>query len=228
MKILKNTFLIIGFGLVLSGCATSQVNKKHSEISSKIVYAPAIDVSYSEVSANVDQNIGTNVRWGGQVINSETIDDSTLRLTVFSYPLSIEGRPIKTSLLAKQGGRFIVDLTEGFANDIDFNQHFITFYGDIASSLTITNGNRQKTIPIVNAQELVDWNIIDENSNYVRRYRGNAFHSLAYRNGHLGFGYPYYGRRYYRTGNRFSSFGHFSRRGYFGGRSFSRSRFRRY
>ena len=232
MNIFKNTFLVLMFGLVLSGCATTAQKAQKAngnngpQLSSKIIYAPAIDVPYAEVTADIKQNIGTDVRWGGQVIESEVVDESTVRLTVFAYPLSEEGRPIKSANVKNTGGRFIVDLTDGFAQEIDFRGHFVTFYGGVASSLTVSNGNRKKDIPIITAEELVDWNMVDESRNYVDDRRGNSYYSLGYRKGHFGYArYPYYGG--FR--GRFSSFGfgHFSRGSYYGGRSFGRIGFGR-
>lgn len=223
MSILKNTILVIALGVVLSGCATSKVKSNNDDqLSSNILYAPAIDVPYSEVSANIEQSIGTDVRWGGRVIESEVIGESTVRLTVFAYPLSNEGRPIRTSGANEDGGRFIVDLTEGFVQEVDFQDHLVTFYGDVSSGLTISNGNRSKTIPVINAQELVDWNMVDEGRRYARDRRGNSYYSLGYRGGH--FGYPYYGGGSFRSGFGHSSFGFFSRGHRFGGSSFGRGR----
>lgn len=232
MNIFKNTFLVLISSVVLSGCATTAQkvsdNNQGAQLSSKIIYAPAIDVPYAEVTADIEQNIGTDVRWGGQVIESEVVDESTVRLTVFAYPLSEEGRPVKSVNVKNTGGRFIVELTDGFAQEVDFNGHFVTFYGGVASSLTVSNGNRKKDIPIITAEELVDWNMVDESRNYADDRRGNAYYSLGYRKGHFGSRYPYYGRSYYRGfGSRFSSFGHFSRGSYYGGRSFGRIGFGR-
>jgi len=99
-----------------------------------IAFAPAIEISYKEVLDNLEQSIGADVRWGGQVIESVKVNDSTVRLTVFAYPLSNEGRPLQT-VQSSDGGRFVVDLIDGFAENIDFNGRFLTFYGDVTSGI---------------------------------------------------------------------------------------------
>ena len=227
MRILKNVLPIIAVGLVLSGCASNKHSKPAQQtVSPQIVYAPAIDVSYEQVTSNINQSIGTNVRWGGQVIETVAIDDSTIRLTVFAHPLSNEGRPITAGQVKQKSGRFYVDLKDGFTEQADFNGHFVTFYGDITSGQVVTNGNLQKTIPVINAQELVDWNIIDDSRRYAQDRRGNSYYSLGYRTGH--FGYPYYGFSRFGLSTRYASFGYFSRGGSrFGRRGFGRSSFGR-
>ena len=210
------------------------------ERSSNIAFPPAIDISYDEVLANVDQNIGANVRWGGQVIESVKVNDSVTRLTVFAYPLSTEGRPLKAGQTDSEGGRFIVDLHDDFAQGIDFQGSFLTFYGDVTSRFIVTNGNRQKEIPVINAQEFVDWNMVDQNRGYATDQRRNSYYRLGSRVGSIGyrphFYSPYYGVSSFRFGRRHSSIGFsrglrsfggrgFSRRSFLGGRSFNNRRF---
>lgn len=230
---IKHILPIIGLALALSGCASTGVQTKQAseEATSRISFAPAIDVSYTEVANDIEPNIGVNVRWGGQVIDSSVIDESTTRLTIYSYPLGADGRPIKSNSVQQKSGRFVVDLTDGFANESDFNGHFLTFYGGVAGELVVTNGNRQKTIPVISAEELVDWNEVDRSRSNVNNRRGNAFYGLGYSTGHFGyggrFGSSYYGgSRFGYSSPYYSSF-YFSRgRGF--GRSFRGFRGRRH
>ena len=199
------------------------------ERSSNIAFPPAIDISYAEVLGNIDQNIGANVRWGGQVIESVKVDDSTVRLTLFTYPLSTQGRPLITEQTGSQSGRFIVDLRDGFAQGVDFHGSLLTFYGDITSSLVISNGSRQTEIPVINAQEFVDWNVVDQNRSYVGGQPNNSYYRLGSRVGSIGyqphFYAPYYGRSSFRFGRRHSSIGFSRGLRSFGSRSFSNRRF---
>ena len=242
MSIVRKVLPIIILGIVLSGCASTKNKQPVQEVPSKISFAPAIDVSYAEVTANIEKNIGTNVRWGGQVIESEALNDSTVRLTVFAYPLSNDGRPIKTGQVDDQGGRFIVDLTDGFAQEENFDGHFLTFYGGVASRVVVTNGNRQKSFPVITAEELVDWNMVDDSRGYANDdRRGNAYYSLGLRKGHFGYPHSFGFSRFGHNRFGYSSFGFFSkgRRGFgrsgfnrgfsrFGHSGFGRSRFRRH
>ena len=210
----KRILPIIALGLALTGCASTtgkHVKNPSEETPSRISFAPAIDVPYSEVARDITSNVGVNVRWGGRVIDSVSVDEQTTRLTVYAFPLSSNGRPISDDSKQQKIGRFIVELTDGFAAESDFDGHFLTFFGGVSGQSLVTNGNRQKHIPVINAEELVDWNLIDGGRNNFNDRRGNAYYSLGYRNGHFGFGSRY--------GHRFggSRYGHFSR---FHGRSF--------
>jgi len=225
---LKHILPIIFLGLVLSGCASTKGTGTHTkqadkEATSNISFAPAIDVPYSEVASNIKPNIGLNVRWGGRVIKSTAIDETTTRLTVYSYPLSSDGRPIGGRNVHKKTGQFIVDLTDGFVTDVDFNGHFLTFYGGVSGEQLVTNGNRQKTIPIVNAEELVDWNMVDGNTRNVNNSRGNSYYALGHKTGHFGFGssfgHSFHGGSRFGFFSRGRSFKRFGGRG-FRGRSF--------
>ena len=210
--------------LVFSGCASSvnkqQVRSQPQVISPLINFEPAIDLSYTEVNSNIKENIGSTVRWGGQIINTQVVDESTTRLTVLASPLGTNGRPVNVGQSANSGGRFIVELNEGLAQGVEFDGHFVTFYGEVVDQVLLTNGNKEKNIPLVSASELVDWDIADRQQ-YAdgRDRRGNAFYSLGFRTGH--FYYP--GRR------SFSRFGGFSRSRFTrfsGGSSFKNRGFR--
>lgn len=244
MAIKKSVVLLIASGLFVSGFAAAQSEKptlesllaqtleaseesratfdqdqgghSNNALAPNIAFAPAIDISYSEVASNVDQNIGSHVRWGGQVINSSRLNESTVRLTVFAYPLSNEGRPDKSQATASQGGRFVVDLVDSFVNDLDFTGRLLTFYGDVTSGLLVSNGNRQKTIPVIKAEELVDWNMVDQNHDHADRPQKNAYFFLGFKSGNAyssRFYSPYYvrSRSYYSP--RFSRSSSFSRHG---------------
>jgi len=209
---IKRIVPIIALGLALTGCASTNthISKGNDEATSRISFAPAIDVPYNEVATNIQPNVGVNVRWGGRVIETTIVDDSTKRLTVYSYPLGTDGRPVDSKQVQQKSGRFIVELTDGFASESDFDGHFLTFYGGVSGGLLVTNGNRQKTIPVINAEELVDWNEIDGSRQNANNRRGNAYFGLGYSTGHFGFnsrfGRSYYGGSRFGYGNRYSSF----------------------
>ena len=251
MSIIRKITSIIALGLFITGCASTQTKPQQytsaqtkqqsastqteqqiEELSPNITFAPTIDISYAEVLNDIDKNIGTDVRWGGKVLKSTQVNDSTIRLTVFAYPLSNDGRPVKTQKTDEKSGRFIVDLTNDLAKGVDFQGRFVTFYGGVTSQLVVTNGDRQKALPIINAQELVDWNLSDQNSSYTNNRRGNSYYGSGYRGGrYYGFrsGYrsPYYGKFHFGYRNRRTSFG-YSKFGSFGHRGFSRRGFRRH
>lgn len=254
MSILRKVTLVTAVSLVMAGCASTrteqqqyssaQVNQEQSisvktkrqqieeELSPNITFAPAIDVTYADVVNEIDQNIGTDVRWGGHVVESTLIDDSTIRLTVFGYPLSSDGRPEKPKKSEEKHGRFIVDLKDSLAKSVDFKGRLITLYGSIASQLVVTNGDRQKAIPIITAKELVDWNRVDQVRSYAKNLRNRSYYNLGYRRGYYGLGYgyyyPFYGKSYFGYKNRHLSFGFSKGFRSFGHRGFSGRGFRRH
>ena len=252
MVFLRKVTLVATLSLVMVGCASTrteqqqyssaQTNQEQAisaktkrqqieeELSQNITFAPTIDIAYADVINDIDQNIGTDVRWGGQVVESIQINDSTIRLTVFGYPLSSDGRPEKPKKTDEKYGRFIVDLKDSLAKGVDFKGRLVTLYGGITSQLIVTNGDRQKAIPIIAAKELVDWNRVDQVRSYANNRRGNLHYSLGYRRGYygllgLGYGYgyynPYYRKSYFGYRNRYSSFGYSKGFRSFGHRRFS-------
>ena len=241
MNTFKKLTLTSGLSLVLAACASTYTEQQQyssaqteleqatpiktkrqqikEELSPNITFPPAIDITYADVSGKVDQHIGTNVRWGGQVIESTQIDDLTIRMTVFGYPLANNGRPVKKEKANENYGRFIVELKDGSAKNVDFKSRFVTLYGDITSQLAITNGDLQKTIPVVNAEELVDWNRVDQIRTYAKRLRGSIYDNQAFV-----YHGSFHGKGRIGFSHRHSSFGRSS----FGRGSFGRSYFRSY
>ena len=201
MSTLRKLTLVIGLSLMMAACASTPQQQYSSaqngqkeatpikdkeqqtkeELSPNITFPPTIDIAYADVSNNIDQHIGANVRWGGQVTESTQIDELTVRMTVFGHPLSNKGRPIKQATLDENYGRFIVELKADSAKNVDFKGRYITMFGGITSQLAVTNGNLEKDIPVVNAKDLVDWNTVDEIREYARvlhKYYGGSSRPL--------------------------------------------------
>ena len=233
MNFLKRLTLI-GLSLTIASCASTQIEQQQysstqsgaekqttslktkrqqtkEELSTNITFPPAIDITYVDVSDKIDQHIGANVRWGGQVIESTQIDDSTIRMIVFAYPLAKDGRPVKKEKANENYGRFIVELKDNSAKNVDFKNRFVTLYGGIISQSVITNGDLQKTIPVVNAEELVDWNRVDQIRTYAKSLKGSIYDNqafasyntsgkgrLSFRNRYSSFGRSSFGRSYRR------------------------------
>ncbi len=199
----KKLLTISGLALVLTGCVISSDYNYAYEVAnvpSQIKYAPIINVTYAQVTENIEDNIGVKVRWGGQIISTEKINENTTRLTVFSAPLTSEGRPSHLEQPENEGGHFIVDLINDSAMEHQFDGHSLTVFGDIVDQLVVTNGNIQKVIPVVYADELIDWEMVDHERVSFDDRRGNAFNILAYRNGHYnqyGYSTRYYSPSYY-------------------------------
>lgn len=199
--------------LTLSACASTGSSKYTS---AQIKHAPAIDVSYEEVEGKVNEHLGVHVRWGGQVIAAEDMNNKT-RLTVVAYPLKQNGKPDRKAASEFENQQFIVE-TE--ALDRQLENRFITVYGPIAGAETLTNGNLERVIPVVAALDTKEWNKT-HHRRYVHDHHYLPYHGLGLRYG-FGYGrYPYYGNSYrlgfsygyypYRYGSRGFRF---SRRGF--------------
>jgi len=211
---IKTLTLMISL-LLLAGCAsvTKQASQTDQIISPRITFAPLIELNYQEVANNIDQNIGAEVRWGGQVVLAEQ-SETTVRLTIFAYPLSPNGQP-EYPLGEVKNQRFVVDVDKSLLADKDPDDQllandFVTFYGKVAQNLVVKNGSKQITIPLINAIEFVNWDS-PEQQQYAADRRGNAFYSLGARKGH-------FGNRYYRKGSYFD-------RSYYGRSYYGHSRF---
>lgn len=190
--------------LILTACVSAGAQNRigssgRANTPPEIAYAPAIDVSYAEVLSNVGQHVGVNVRWGGQIVKSESIANGR-RLTVFAYPLNNKGKPDQKPNGNFDGGRFIVEIEGETADGDELEQRYITVYGTVSGGFKLTNGPKQKIIPVLAALETIEWDTDDRKRYYARDY-GYAYHGLALRYGHYGhpfgfYGHPYFGYRY--------------------------------
>lgn len=213
-NLIKNIFVTVAV-LSLSACASTGGK---STISKKIQHAPAIDVAYRQAAENLQDHIGVNVRWGGQIVAAEDVGNKT-RLTVIAYPLSNEGKPIAKSSNKFQGGHFIVEL-ENF--DIDESGDLMTVYGKISSEEVLTNGKLKKSIPVVTAFETESWDLDSRRRYADRHYRPYHGFGLTAGFGH-GWFFPRLGISYYDYYNRFGlSYVYTSNR--YGSRRFYRGR----
>lgn len=206
------TLASVALLLSLTACAT--VNSKNT-ISPQIAYAPAIDVPYSAVIDNVKEHVGVNVRWGGQIIGAEDVTESQAkgnsakgqednvitRVTVIASPLSSDGKPDRRGEAEFDGGRFIVEMNN-FHDRV--RSRFITVYGPISGEETLTNGNKQITIPVIAAVETEDWN--HSSQRYPVEFRhGLPYNGLGLRYGYYD-GYGYSGSAYYGFGYGYSPY----------------------
>jgi len=233
---MKNLIKFTAF-LVATLLTISQAAAKSSTVSPNIAHAPAIEASYDQIQNDLAKHIGTNVRWGGQVINSEKIGDIT-RVTLVAYPLDSEGRPFVSR--ATQGNTFVVDFDKGTRPKRLKDGSYITVFGTVDGSLKFTNGPLEKSVPVIASQEAKKWKkrdiaFIGQGRDVYRNrvYVGNRFgfgsSRFGFGSSRFGFGSSRFGFGSSRFGFRGNRFG-FSRSKFgFGGRGFSRfGRFGRY
>jgi len=199
LKLLSSLAMLLS----LSACASLGTA---SNAPAEIRYAPAIDTSYREVSENIKESIGVNVRWGGEIIDSKRVGELT-ELTVFAHPLSKDGRPAPWSDKEFSNDRFIVAVKEQKETLL---RKYVTVYGQVSGEKELVNGPRSITVPIITAIESKEWNPKVSNDR-----RGVAYYNLGHSTGH----FRSFGHR--NSFGRFSKFGHrgFSR---FGNRGFGK------
>ncbi len=200
---LCNKLLMTVSLLLLNACAPTGYYKtvdKYSHISPNIIYAPAIDVPYTEAEDARNNNNDLTVRWGGEVVKSSKVDESTTRLTIAAMPLTIFGRPIDEKLKDQQTNYFVVDVIDEFIPNIHINGHLITFYGHVTANKDILINEQTLSVPSLKLIDVVNWKWVDNNE---IAYQRRAYHNSFVKYGHFGHGF---------------GFGHSS--GGFGGSSF--------
>jgi starvation-inducible outer membrane lipoprotein len=190
---------LLGLSLSIAACASSG-GSYSSKASPQITYAPAIDVPYDAVAKDIAQHVGTHVRWGGQIVKSRNVGTTT-ELTVFAYPLGLNGKPNPKGGNSYDGGRFVVQIENQDLQNSQLQDRFVTIYGRVSGELKIANGPLEKSLPIVDALEIEDWQYRDPRR-YADIQLGVAYHGLGFRYGNgyshrYGFyGSPYYGYNY--------------------------------
>ena len=235
MHHLIRTAFVIAPALMLSVCTAAQAKPRLSE---NLSFAPAIDVPYSEVNSNIEDNIGVNVRWGGQVISS-TKNGDTVELTILANVIGQDGRPIPNSSTSENSEN---SLDERFILIVPNNKepllhNYISAYGQVSGEKTLANGSRTREIPIVTAIETKEWNSIairkqGEPSRGRGYYSGSDGYYLSRLN-YSGLGYSGRSHRFNRFnhGKSFKSFTRFGhskfKRGFKSNRSFGRRSFSR-
>ena len=160
--------------LLLSACAGLPPTIKN---------APALPISYYQVSHNINDYKDAPIRWGGVIINVENEAQSSLMQVLF-YPLDNSGRP---QLNQPAEGRFVVKSPEFLDPAIYTEDKEITVAGAISGNIERTVGKRIIQVPLISATAIHLWPI------YANRY--------GYRNSgpYPFFGYPGY-YPFYRGG----------------------------
>jgi len=198
---------------------------KTKDISPNISLAPAIEASYDQVRSDLNKHLGVNVRWGGQIIESQKLDKLT-RVTLFAYPLDDQGKP--SAQQAVSGNVFVVDFDKSTRRKNLAVGSFITVYGTVDGGLKITNGPLETLVPVLVSQEVKKWKSrqiagFDRRRNSVTSQRARYYNSLGFADSRFGFSNSRFGFTNSRFGN--SRFGFGSNRIGFRGSRFGSSRF---
>ena len=136
---------------LLSGCAstekfnTSQVDRS---------------LTPQSVIAEAELSRGKIVLWGGTILDSRNLKDST-QLEVLAYPLNSSHRPMQDK---KPLGRFIIK-QPGYLETATYAQgRLITVLGSVANNQSGKVGESSYTYPVIHAQTLHLWRPDSEKS----------------------------------------------------------------
>ena len=141
----KQLFLTLIASLALAGCA--------SPIPELIKNAPVSDIRVEEAQQKPDNFVGSEVRWGGNIIKVENLENATL-VEVLSRRLFTDGKPDSDS---KSQGRFKIALP-GFVEPANFpKDRMITVRGRVASLSKGKVGSFQYPYPIVEPDMYYLW-----------------------------------------------------------------------
>lgn len=180
----------------ISSCASY---KGGSSLHSSLVNAPEKDLQYSEVISNLNDFIGTEVRWGGEILKVERLD-SQARVTMISYPITDNGKPDYQRIVnSERRGRFIIDVSDELADKIFRRNKILTVFGSIAGSEVAQVSKAELKIPVIKALEIKHWFSPTSYSRNVNDYGFYRHHyrclkPYVYR---AGYHYPVGGCHYY-------------------------------
>lgn len=152
--------------------------------------APVMDVSYYQVSHDINTYKDAPVRWGGVIIDVENQEHFSL-MQVLYHPLDYSGRP----QLHKTGeGRFVVKSVEFLDPAVYAKDKEITVAGVIQGDIERTVGKRIIQVPLLSATAIHLWPVYPNYYNYrdygpYPYYFGYPGFSPFYRGGFYG---PYY------------------------------------
>ncbi|MBA2491634.1 MAG: Slp family lipoprotein [Gammaproteobacteria bacterium] len=125
-------------------------------------------VTPSQASVEMDVLRGDQVLWGGTIVNSTNLENST-RLEVLGYPLDGSQRP-DTS--AQPTGRFLT-MEKGYLETVDYGQgRLVTIKGALNETQKGAIGEADYTYPVVQADRIYLW---PEESDAARRDSGVNF-----------------------------------------------------
>jgi outer membrane lipoprotein len=110
-------------------------------------------VSPKQAVAEIEQLQGNEVLWGGMIVNSTNLEDST-RLEVLAYPLDGSQRP---AVSEQPTGRFLA-LESGYLETVDYRQgRLVTIKGTLAETRKGEIGEADYTYPVVQSDQVYLW-----------------------------------------------------------------------
>jgi outer membrane lipoprotein len=140
----------LSIGLIIAFAMTGGCASKPPEAISKI---PADNPSLADVRLDIDQYIGAEVRWGGEISKVENKADQTW-IEIVRRQLWGDGKP-KTS--GKSDGRFIASFT-GFVDPVVYEVgRLLTVVGTIENRIERPIGEYDYVFPVVSVEGSYLW-----------------------------------------------------------------------
>lgn len=132
-------------GLLLAACA--------SQVPVNIREAPPGNPAVAQVRANPDEHQSQQVRWGGEILQTENRENATW-LTVLARPLAGNGKP---DLTDESGGRFIAHIPAFLDPKVYKAERNVTVRGAVQGSETRQVGEFPYSYPVVEATDWYLW-----------------------------------------------------------------------
>ena len=111
------------------------------------------DLMPDEVSAQAGEHDGQQVLWGGMVLDTRNLENST-QIEVLAYPLNRYQRP---SLSSRPRGRFII-IQPGYLEAVNYSQgRQVSVLGTLTESRRGKIGATEYDYPVVEVQKLHLW-----------------------------------------------------------------------
>ncbi len=123
------------------------------------------DISYNQVSADLDRYKNAQVRWGGVIIGVENEETNSLMQVLF-YPLDHYGRP---QIDKPSAGHFVIKSTEFLDAEVYAMDREIVAVGTIDSEIARTFDTQSTQVPQMSSTAIHLWPI-----NYRGEYYGNC------------------------------------------------------
>jgi len=142
--------------LLLSACATLPPAFEDAQVT---------DISYLQVSVDLDSYKNTSVRWGGVIVDVENDENFSLMQVLF-YPLDYYGRP---ELDKPSEGRFAIKSAK-FLDPMDYlADREIIAVGVIDGEIERTIDNKRLRMPLITSEAIHLWPV-----NFRGNYYGNC------------------------------------------------------
>ena len=147
-----------------------------------------VDLTYSQVSQNIDSHKDTPVRWGGVIIDVENEENFSF-VQILYYPLSYSGRPQPDEL---HGGRFVIKSTEFLDPVVYAKDKEITVTGVLNGKIKRLVGKKIIQVPLIQSSGIHLWPEGNGYGGYGSYYHGFYGHPYLFRGGWGRYYSPYW------------------------------------